>query len=159
MKDTLLGQKEKESKYIEFSKILETYTPAISNMMMQMTDTDLEDIKRFKSIYPEWIINKFYKQNWIICYNNDLYRIGQDHTSQEQWTPGSEGTTALYSKITISEEGYETWKEYDGVSGVYAKGHIVVDPTDSQLYKSKIDNNVWGPPSEQPNYWELYIES
>ena len=22
--------------------------------------------------------------------------------------------------------------------------------------KTLIDNNVWGPPSEQPNYWERY---
>lgn len=159
MKDTLLGQKEKESKYIEFSKILETYTPAISIMMMQITDTDLEDIKRFKSIYPEWIINKFYKKDWIIQYDGSLYRIGQDHTSQAQWIPGSEGTTALYSKISISEEGYETWKEWDGVSGSYESGQIVEDPNDNQLYISKIDSNVWGPPSEQPTYWELYVES
>ena len=158
MKDTLLGQKEKESKYIEFSKILETYTPVISIMMMQITDTDLEDIKRFKSIYPEWMINKFYKKDWIIQYDGSLYRIGQDHTSQEQWVPGETGTEALYSKIEI-EDGYEVWKAWDGVSGSYSKDQIVKDPTDDQLYRSKIDSNVWGPPSEQPNYWELYVES
>ena len=33
---------------------------------------------------------------------------------------------------------------------------VVRDPTDEQLYKSLIDNNVWGPPSKQPNYWDLY---
>ena len=118
-----------------------------------------DEALNFKQFYPEWIVGFDYKKNWIIRYGEDLYRIGQDHTSQEQWTPGSDGTTALYSKIEITEEGYEVWKAWDGVSGSYAQGQIVKDPNDEQLYKSKIDSNVWGPPSEQPNYWELYIES
>lgn len=131
---------------------------AISPIIMRADLSD-EEAAASKPLFPQWEVGYDYKKDWIISYNGELYRIGQDHTSQEQWAPGSEGTTALYSKITISEEGYETWKEYDGVSGTYAKNQIVVDPTDSRLYKSKIDNNVWGPPSEQPDYWELYIES
>ena len=118
-----------------------------------------DEALNFKQFYPEWTVGFDYKKNWIIRYGEDLYRIGQDHTSQEQWTPGSDGTTALYSKIEITEEGYEVWKAWDGVSGSYAQDQIVKDPNDEQLYKSKIDSNVWGPPSEQPNYWELYIES
>ena len=122
-------------------------------MREDLTDDEASIFKRF---YPEWVVNFNYKKNWIIRYGEDLYRIGQDHTSQEQWVPGADGTTALYSKIEITEGGYEVWKEWDGVSGSYANGQIVQDPTDEQLYKSLIDNNVWGPPSEQPSYWELY---
>lgn len=131
---------------------------ALSTMIMR---ADLTDEEAFvsKPFFPQWEIGYDYKKDWIISYNGELYRIGQDHTSQEQWTPGSLGTTALYSKISISEEGYETWKEYDGVSGAYSKNQIVIDPTDSQLYKSKIDNNVWGPPSKQLDYWERYSEN
>ena len=108
------------------------------------------------SAYPEWQVGFDYKKDWIIRHGENLYRIGQDHTSQEQWVPGADGTTALYSKIDISEDGYETWQEWDGVSGAYAKDQVVRDPTDEQLYKSLIDSNVWGPPSKQPNYWDLY---
>lgn len=109
-------------------------------------------------LFDEWTVGKEYKKDYIIRHNGELYRIGQDHTSQEQWEPGAEGTTALYSHITIAEEGYEVWKAWDGVSGMYAEGQIVEDPDDGQLYKSKIPNNVWGPPSQQPMYWELYKE-
>lgn len=42
----------------------------------------------FKQFYPEWTVGFDYKKNWIIRYGEDLYRIGQDHTSQEQWVPG-----------------------------------------------------------------------
>lgn len=109
-------------------------------------------------LFNEWSVGKDYKKDYIVRHNGELYRIGQDHTSQEQWKPGAEGTTALYSHITITEEGYEVWKAWDGVSGMYAEGQIVEDPNDGNLYKSKIPNNVWGPPSQQSSYWELYKE-
>lgn len=130
----------------------------IAPIIMRENMTDSEALN-FQEFYPSWQVGFDYKKDWIIQYDGSLYRIGQDHTSQEQWTPGSEGTTALYSKISISEEGYETWKEWDGVSGSYESGQIVEDPNDNQLYISKINSNVWGPPSEQPTYWELYVES
>ena len=134
---------------------LATVTDPVPSLLMRANLTDDEAVN-YISVYPEYKVGIDYKKNWIIRYGENLYRIGQDHTSQEQWVPGADGTTALYSKIDISEDGYETWQEWDGVSGAYAKDQVVRDPTDEQLYKSLIDNNVWGPPSKQPNYWELY---
>lgn len=130
----------------------------IPSIIMRADLTDEEAIA-YKDFYPEYKVGVDYKKDWIITYDGDLYRIGQDHTSQEQWVPGETGTEALYSKIEITEEGYEVWQEWDGVSGSYANGQIVKDPTDEQLYQSLIDNNVWGPPSTQPDYWQLYTES
>ena len=136
-----------------FTSVQNVIAPII--MRENLADKEAIDFQKF---YPSWQVGFDYKKNWIIQYDGSLYRIGQDHTSQAQWTPGSDGTTALYSKIEI-EDGYEVWKAWDGVSGSYSKNQIVKDPTDNQLYISKIDSNVWGPPSEQPTYWELYVES
>lgn len=107
-------------------------------------------------LFEEWAAGKNYKKDGIIQHGDNIYRIGQDHTSQEQWIPGSEGTEALYSAIEITPEGYEERKAWDGVSGIYAQGQIVKDPEDGNLYKSKIPNNVWGPPHSTPDMWELY---
>ena len=136
---------------------LATTTDPIPAMLMRANLSDNEAVE-YISIYPSWQVGFDYKKGWIIQYDGSLYRIGQDHTSQAQWIPGETGTEALYSKIEI-EDGYEVWKAWDGVSGSYSKNQIVKDPTDDQLYRSKIDSNVWGPPSEQPDYWELYVES
>lgn len=130
-----------------------------NQMLATMTLGSLPDSKIMNYTFMPWEPDFEYKKDWIVTYNDDLYRIGQDHTSQSNWIPGTAGTEALYSKIEITEEGYEVWKEWDGVSGIYAKDQIVKDPTDGQLYKSLIDNNVWGPPSTQPNWWQLYTES
>ena len=129
-------------------------------LFVNETAPNLTDVQALSIplLFDEWTVGKEYKKDYIVRYNGELYRIGQTHTSQEQWKPGDEGTTALYSHISITGEGYEVWKPWDGVSGMYDEGQIVEDPDDSQLYKSKIPNNVWGPPSQQPMYWELYKE-
>ena len=130
-----------------------------NRMIATMTFDTLSNSELRNYNFMSWQPGYDYKKDWIIEYDGNLYRIGQDHTSQAQWIPGTPGTESLYSKIEITEEGYEVWKEWDGVSGIYAKDQIVRDPTDEQLYKSLIDNNVWGPPSTQPNYWQLYVET
>ena len=136
---------------------IDSMDSAIAPIIMRADLSDKEAIN-LEMFYPEWAIGVDYKQGWIVKYDGALYRIGQDHTSQEQWIPGSDGTDSLYSKIEITESGYEVWKEWDGVSGSYSSGQIVEDPNDNQLYISKIDSNVWGPPSQQPTYWDLYTE-
>lgn len=137
---------------------LATVTDPVPAMLMRANLTDDEAVN-YISVYPEYKVGVDYKQNWIFRYGEDLYRVGQDHTSQEQWVPGETGTESLYSKIEFTSGGYEIWQEWDGISGSYSNGQIVQDPTDNQLYISKIDSNVWGPPSTQPDYWELYTES
>lgn len=131
-------------------------TTAFPSIIMQAGLTDAKAVQ-FKAVYPEWseLVGTKLKQGWIIAHEGELYRIGQTHTAQSQWVPGETGTDALYSHISINEDGYEVWKEWDGVSGLYDQDQIVHDPFDGDnLYKSKIPNNVWGPPSQQPNYWE-----
>ena len=141
---------------IERQKQLQTATIMFVNETApNLTD---EQALSVSLLFDEWVVGKEYIKDYIVRHNGELYRIGQTHTSQEQWKPGDEGTIALYSHITITEEGYEVWKAWDGVSGMYAEGQIVEDPNDGQLYKSKIPNNVWGPPSQQSTYWELYKE-
>ena len=76
----------------------------------------------------------------------DNYFVVADETGETQ--PGQSGEG--------EETGYEEWKSWDGVSGIYQTDNPVIDPNDGQVYISKIPNNVWGPPSQQPMYWELY---
>ena len=109
-------------------------------------------------LFETWVVGMNCKKDHIVRYDGELYRIGQDHTAQGQWKPGDKGTTALYSHITLTEDSYEVWKAWDGVSGLYSEGQIVEDPEDGKLYKSKIPNNVWGPPHTFLDYWELYDE-
>lgn len=107
-------------------------------------------------LFDIWKPDVKYVKGDIVRYKQDIYRIGQDHASQVQWVPGEQGTTALYSLINIDDGGYEVWKQWDGVSGIYQQGQIVRNPDDGKLYKSKIPNNTWGPPHKEPTMWEQY---
>lgn len=126
-------------------------------MVVQANSASIPDAQavQIPLLFREWKVGDSYTQNEIIQHDGEVYRIGQDHTSQAQWVPGSTGTTALYSHIEIGGDNYEVWKPWDGVSGIYQQDQIVHDPEDgNNLYKSKIPNNVWGPPSQQPDYWK-----
>lgn len=131
-----------------------------ARMFVRTNATMLTDVQAaaISLLFEEWTVGVEYKKGSIIRYDDELYRIGQDHTSQEQWVPGAVGTESLYSHIVIGNDGYEDWKEWDGITGLYRNGQIVRDSDDGQLYKSKIPNNTYGPPHEMPDYWEPYIK-
>lgn len=132
-------------------------TEAFPSVLMRANLSDGEAVK-FKDMYPIWTPGETYKLDWIVRYDVDgeLYRIGQPSiVASNVYKPGDPGTESIYSHISFDESGYEEWKEWDGVSGIYKQDQVVSDPFDGgNLYKSKIPNNVWGPPSQQPNYWE-----
>lgn len=121
-----------------------------------------KDAKSMPLLFPEFedLIGTTVKKDFILRYEGDLYRVGQPTLEiTETYLPGTVGTESLYSKIEFGEGGYEVWKEWDGISGVYKQDQVVIDPFDgNNLYISKIPNNVWGPPHEQPDYWDPYIE-
>lgn len=123
--------------------------------------TDEEAVK-IPLLFKKWTPGEKYTLHEIVRYEVDgeLYRTGQPEiTASDVYKPGDVGTESIYSHIEISEEGYEVWKEWDGVSGIYKQDQVVQDPfDDNNLYKSKIPNNVWGPPHEQPTYWDPYAE-
>lgn len=129
-------------------------------MMVQAYSTEITDRQavQIPLLFKKWTPGETYTLHEIVRYEVDgeLYRIGQPEiTASDVYKPGDVGTESIYSHIEISEEGYEVWKEWDGVSGIYQQDQIVHDPEDNNnLYKSKIPNNVWGPPSQQPDYWE-----
>lgn len=133
-----------------------------SKLFVQTNSASLTDAqaREVSLLFKEWTIGETYTKGEIVQYQDEIYRCGQPSiVASDVYKPGDTGTEAIYSKIEITETGYEVWKEWDGVSGIYAQDQIVQDPEDGLLYKSKTPNNVWGPPHEQPDHWELYSET
>lgn len=132
----------------------------VISMMVQLNSVDIPDAQAvtIPLLFKKWTPGDTYKLKEIVRYEVDgeLYRIGQPEiTASNVYKPGDIGTESIYSHIKINEEGYEEWKPWDGISGIYKQDQIVSDPYDEgNLYKSKIPNNVWGPPSQQPTYWK-----
>ena len=56
-------------------------------------------------LYPEWKTEINYRVNERILYNDILYKVLVEHTSQEEWTP--ENAPSLFTKILIPESNHK----------------------------------------------------
>ena len=112
---------------------------------------DAETASAHTELFEDWKPGVSYKVGQIRKYNNELYKVVQDHTSQNDWLPLS--TPTLYEPILLTESGYEKWQKPSGAHDAYNKGDIV--DYNGTLYKSLIDSNVYSP-DEYPSGWEVY---
>lgn len=117
-----------------------------------------EDVAmEISTIYDEWRPNTLYKAGKYIVYGTNsvgdpqLYKVIQEHTSQDGWKPSEE--ESLYEPIGLTAEGFPIWSQPSGAHDAYNKGDIV--EYNGQLYISLIDGNIWSPDA-YPAGWEIY---
>lgn len=104
--------------------------------------------------YPAWTgAGKEYKKDTRVTYNGVLYKVLQDHTSQETWTP--EAAPSLFAKVLTAEGEILDWQQ-PGSTNPYMKGDKV--KYNGKVYESLIDNNVWKP-DEYPAGWKEVTET
>ena len=108
-----------------------------------MNSLNDEDALECVTLFPEWQINKEYNINERVSYNNNLYRVVQQHRSQENWTPDI--TPALFTQVALPGE-IPIWRQPSGAQDAYMIGDKVRYPDENGIiYISIIDNNVWEP--------------
>lgn len=154
------------TKILENKKYLEENPPlTISDSVLQaarfmaLSFTD-EQALQVPDLYPVWAPDTTYKMNQRLTYNGQLYKVNQDHTSQDNdgWHPGESGSVSLYTAITLNESGYPIWTPPSGGHDAYNTNDIV--EKNGVLYKSLIDGNTTDPadPSNQGRFWVVYTE-
>lgn len=93
------------------------------------------------AVYPTWREGVAYVTGERVRYNEILYKILQDHTSQTTWTP--ESAPSLFAKVLISDpETIPEWIQPDSTNP-YQTGDKVTH--NGATWISTIDNNVWEP--------------
>ena len=118
-----------------------------------------EQAMEIATVYPKYEISKQYAIGEFFTYgvNNvgdpQLYKVVQEHTSQEDWKPSD--TPSLYEPIGLNESGYPVWSQPTGSHDAYNIGDIV--DYNGVLYKSLIDGNVYSP-EEYPSGWEEVVD-
>lgn len=112
----------------------------IEKAAASLTDTDaLGGIE----LYPAYAVGVEYTIGDRFRYGGKLYKVNQSHTSQADWFP--DVTPALYTEVA-AEGTIPVWKQPTGTQDAYNTGDKVHYPgTDSPVYESLIDNNVWSP--------------
>lgn len=114
-----------------------------------------EQALEVRDLYPAFEIGHDYKKDERFTYNGHLFKVNQNHTSQEQWVPGETGTESLYTSLEMGGNGYLNWQQPTGSHDAYNTGDIV--NYKGELYKSLIDGNAWAP-DVYPAGWEKYTE-
>lgn len=144
----------------------ELQTLAVNAMMMSLADDDLVETKntyqtklrsisdgaalKMPELFPHWNGNsKKYVLGDKVLYNDVLYKVLQNHTSQETWTP--EAAPSLFAKVLTSTTGEILEWEQPSSTNPYMKGDKV--KFKGKIYESVIDNNVWSPDA-YPQGWK-----
>ena len=82
-----------------------------------------------------------YKTGVRLNYNGIMYKVLQNHTSQQGWTPDT--APSLYVKVLVENpEVIPKWEQTLSTNG-YARGDKVSH--NGTIWESLVDNNVWEP--------------
>lgn len=93
------------------------------------------------NLYPTWKSEVDYKTGERVLYKEVLYKVLQDHTSQETWNPID--APSLFAKVLIPNVNVmPEWEQPDSTNP-YMKGDKVT--YDGKTWESTVDNNVWQP--------------
>lgn len=103
-----------------------------------------EQAMELPALFPEWESGVSYAQDDRICYQNQLYKCLQGHTSQDDWTPDT--AVSLWVAISDPAEEWPQWKQPTGAHDAYPKGAKVTH--NGKRYTSNVDGNTWEPPTQ-----------
>lgn len=109
---------------------------AIDTFAENQTDETLIDNKAAFSL---WRAGVPVMVGQILRYGDDIYRVIQPHTTQDDWTPDI--TPALFVKISLEE--FPQWRQPTGAHDAYKKGAKVSD--EGKHWISNKDVNIYKP--------------
>ena len=107
-------------------------------------ETALDHIEAF----PKWEAGKEYEKDFRLRYEDVLYKVLQNHTSQADWTPDT--AVSLYVRVSIEE--WPEWVQPTGAHDAYNIGDKVSH--NEKHWVSLIDANVYEPSESVPTLWE-----
>lgn len=118
-------------------------------MMAESLDDETAEQNAF--VFPSWEVGVEYKKDYKVRYNDVVYKVLQDHTSQSDWTPDT--AVSLYVKVHQQDpqDEWPEWVQPTGSQDAYMMGDKVT--FEGEHYISLIDNNVWSP-KDYPQGWE-----
>ena len=92
-------------------------------------------------LYPAWRSGVRYAAGQRVIFDGVLYKVLQDHTSQDDWTP--DAAPSLFARVLIPDaETIPEWEQPDSTNP-YSKVDKVTH--NGKTWISDIENNVWEP--------------
>lgn len=121
---------------------ISSYPDVLILARMQAQNLEDEQALSVKGLFDEWDGNGVnYKAGYKLRYNDTLYKVLQDHTSQADWIP--DVSLSLFAKVLIPDANVITEWEQPDSTNPYMTGDKVTH--NSKTWVSDVDNNVWEP--------------
>ena len=124
-----------------------------TRLLMMNTAQALSDDQAMEipTLFPEWeSCGIAYVKDDRVCYQNQLYKCLQGHTSQDDWTP--DVAVSLWVAVSDPAEEWPQWKQPAGAHDAYPKGEKVTH--NGKRYTSNVDANTWEPPTQWTEFSE-----
>lgn len=123
---------------------------------IQWEELSTEEMLGLLENFKPYQIGSFYIVGDVFNYKDQLYKVLQAHTSQEEWLPYD--TPALYLPIAppTREDGAEIiseWKQPTGAHDAYNKGDKISFV--GKVYESLIAGNTWSPTAYAAGWKEI----
>lgn len=116
----------------------QSFIAALIELRTSATD---EQALEAVSIYPVWKECISYISGERVRYNDTLYKVLQNHTSQADWTP--DVASALFTKVLITDpEVIPEWIQPDSTNPYQTGDKVTHNGT---TWISTVNNNVWEP--------------
>ena len=133
----------------EFRKRIDANLQATRKLIRvdELSESELLDMI---DLYESYQVDKLYKVDDIFNYEGQLYKVIQEHTSQEDWVPSE--LPALYLSM-MPENVIPEWVQPTGAHDAYKKGDKVI--YEGKVYESLIDGNTWNPVEYQAGWSEI----
>lgn len=130
----------------DMGEVMEAVKRMLANSTESLSD---EDALNVAALFPTWVSKMGQAVNvgeryW---YDGRLWKVIQQHTVQEDWTPDT--AVSLYTEVSIEE--WPQWVQPTGAQDAYNTGDKVT--YEGTHYVSLIDGNVWSP-ADLPSGWE-----
>ena len=130
----------------DYDDVLAAVKRMLASSAEGLTD---EEALQVAALYPTWAsrLGEQVAAGERLWYDGKLYRVVQQHTAQDDWTPDK--TPALFTEVSIEE-----WPDFvqpTGAQDAYNKGDKVT--YEGRHYVSISDGNVWAPDAF-PAGWE-----
>lgn len=100
-----------------------------------------EQAQKASALYPKWKVGTAYQKDERVLYDDILYKVLTDHTSQDDWTPDE--APSLFAKVLIPDKNVIPEWEQPESTNPYSKGDKVTH--NGKTWRSTIDSNVWEP--------------
>ena len=130
---------EEEQMIEQTNKAMELFNINFNNFLPNLTD---EQVLAIPLLIPKWIDGTDYKLNDRVRYLDKIYKVLQDHTSQEGLEP--DVNPELFERIVKKNEQTEIleWEKRD-IKNPYMKGDKVI--YEGKIYVSNINVNLTTP--------------